>query len=51
MNIIRRTRKVNGGSAFEYVGLLVVFTVLIQNASAVRVKSNRLENDEIGKYT
>ena len=50
MNIISRTRKVKGGSAFEYVGLLVVFSVVIQNGSAVRVKLNKLEKNEIGKY-
>ena len=50
MNIISRTRKVKGGSVFEYVGLLVVFTVVIQNGSAIRVKSHKLDNDEIGKY-
>ena len=51
MNIISRTRKGKTRSLFQYVGVLVVFTVAIQNGSAVRVKSNRLENDEIGKYT
>ena len=50
MNIISRTRKGKTRSLFQYVGLLVVFTVVIQNGSAIRVKSHKLDNDEIGKY-
>ena len=51
MNIISRTRKVKGGSAFEYVGLLVVFTAVIQNGCAVIVEYNKLDNNEISKYS